>query len=308
MQLLPLRPLRSLVFLAFQLFITLLGVYAYHLVKLDYRAVKLERQGRKGDYPVNGLCGYRLFCIFIQPSIEKITSMETTKAIFKNACPYPGTQLMISHTVQKPERLAGMKRRILILLTAIFIYSVSPGQTIQRQDNETVEAFVKRLLPDTTTLAHPVIETNVWGTSAKALIVFYGYDDPNDPNTGFNKIFGHLYFPTGQNNYRDISFGPIEEDGGLPEIISVFFSNADKDSKKELIVLCKYDVRHYDVNGDYYATFIFDNPGDKKQLTYFEKLSQKFGGCDCSRRTGEGEIARYKNAKAINAGLKKMGF
>jgi hypothetical protein len=130
-------------------------------------------------------------------------------------------------------------RHTLIFIATIFTAFVSFGQTVKRQDNETVEAFIKRLMPDTTELAHQVIETNTWDTT-KAIIAFYGYDDTRDINTGFNKIFGHLYLPTGQNNYQDISFGPIEEDGGYPEIISVFFANADKDKPKELIVLCKY--------------------------------------------------------------------
>jgi hypothetical protein len=220
----------------------------------------------------------------------------------------PCTQLIIYPAVQKREHLTGMMRYLAIFLTAMAISAIASGQTIQRLNNETVDSFIKRLMPDSTELAHPVIETDVWGRSAKAIIVFYGYNDPKTGNIGYNKIFGHLYFPTGENIYRDISFGPIEEDGGFPEIMSVFFSNADKDSAKELIVLCKYDVRHYDVNGDYYTTFIFDNPGDKKQLTYFEKLSQKFSGCECGWRTGEREVAKYKAAKSINAGLKRMGY
>ena len=35
--------------------------------------------------------------------------------------------------------------------------------------------------------------------------------------------------PVEQNIYKDIKFGPITQDGGCPEIISVFFANADSD-------------------------------------------------------------------------------
>lgn len=199
-------------------------------------------------------------------------------------------------------------RHILIFITTIFAASVSFGQTVKRQDNETVEAFIKRLVPDTMEITHQVIETNTWDTTAKAIVAFYGYDDTSDINTGFNKIFGHLYLPVGQNNYRDISFGPIEEDGGYPEIISVFFANADKDKAKELIVLCKYEQRHYDYDGEFYETFIFDNPQQKNQLTYFEKLSEKFWGCECGCRNGKTETAKYKTAKDVKAKLKQLGF
>jgi hypothetical protein len=198
-------------------------------------------------------------------------------------------------------------RHIQIFIAAIFVTNACFGQT-QRQENETIETFIKRLVPDTTKLAHAIIETNSWDTSLKAIVAFYGYDDTSDINTGFNKIFGHIYLPLGKNTYRDISFGPIEEDGGYPEILSVFFSNADKDKSKELIVLCKYDQRHYDYGGEFYETFIFDNPGKKNQLTYLEDLSEKFWGCECEWSNGKTKVAKYKTAKDIKAGLKKMGF
>lgn len=193
-------------------------------------------------------------------------------------------------------------------MAIVFTAFVSFGQTVKRQDNESVKAFIKRLMPDTTELVHPIIETNTWDAASKALIAFYGYDDTNDINTGFNKISGHLYLPTGQNSYRDVSFGPIEEDGGYPEIISVFFSNADKDKAKELIVLCKYDQRHYDYSGAFYETYIFDNPNQQNELTYFSKLSEKFLGCECGWRTGKTEKAKYKTAKEVKAKLKQLGF
>ena len=199
-------------------------------------------------------------------------------------------------------------RHTLIFIATIFTAFVSFGQKVKRQDNEATEAFIKRLMPDTTELAHPIIETNTWDTTAKAVIAFFGYDETTDVNTGFNKIFGHLYLPTGQNNYRDISFGPIVEDGGYPEIISVFFANADKDKAKELIVLCKYDQRHYDYNGEFYETFIFDNPNQQNELTYFDKLSEMFWGCECSWRTGKTKTAKYKTARVVKAKLKLLGF
>lgn len=200
-----------------------------------------------------------------------------------------------------------MKKYIIIIIVTI-ITSVSFGQTIKRQANESVETFIKRLKPDTVELAHSIIETKIWNTSNKAIIAFYGYDDTSDLNIGFNKIFGHLYLPTGNNIYRDISFGPIEEDGGYPKIISVFFANADTDRPKELIVLCKYEQHHYDYGGQFYETFIFDNPSDKNKLLYFEKLSEKFWGCECSWRNGKIEVAKYKTAKNVKIRLKKMGY
>lgn len=201
-----------------------------------------------------------------------------------------------------------LMRHALIFIVTIFTTLTVVGQTLIRQYEETAEMFANRSKPDTTELAHPVIETSIWDTDGKAIIAFYGYDDPKDVNTGFNKVFGHVYMPVGQNIYRDISFGPIEEDGGYPKIISVFFANADNDNSKELIVLCKYDQRHYDYSGEFYETFIFDNPSAGNELPYFNKLSEKFFGCECGWRDGKVKTAKYKTAKAVKAGLVNMGY
>lgn len=134
------------------------------------------------------------------------------------------------------------------------------------------------------------------------------WDDFNDPNTGCNKIFGHIYLPIGQNKYRDIKFGPIGEDGGYPEVISVFFGNTDNDKFKELIVLCKYSQRHKDYEGDLYESYIYDNPSEKDTLRYFKELSESFWGCDCGYSDGRTEVAKYKTAQSIKIKLKEMGF
>jgi len=85
-----------------------------------------------------------------------------------------------------------MMRYTLIFAVTIFAMSVSNGQTIRRQETESTEAFIKRVMPDTTELAHPLIETRTWHATSKAIIAFYGYDDPRDMNSGYNLIFGQL--------------------------------------------------------------------------------------------------------------------
>lgn len=205
-----------------------------------------------------------------------------------------------------------MKRQtiyyIILAIGLVCTHSNLKAQTVKRQAGETTEAFVQRLAPATMELAHPVIETTTWDSTAKAIVAFYGYDDTADVNTGYNKIYGHLYLPAGNSNYRDISFGPIEEDGGYPEIISVFFANADKDAARELVVICQYMQRHYDYSGDAYETFIFDNPSGQSKLTEFNKLEEHFRGCDCEWRNGKTETAKFKTAKEIRAELKKLGY
>ena len=166
---------------------------------------------------------------------------------------------------------------------------------------------INRLKPDGYKLAHPALETTVWGNGQRTIIALYGHDDATYVMT-FNKIEGHLYREVAPGIYRDIAFGPIEEDGGYPEVLSVFFANADADASKELIVLCKYPQQHYDYEGNFYETFIFDNPSQKAQLIPLEKVSEKLYGCECNWRNGKTEVAQYKTAAAVKVGLKKMGF
>jgi hypothetical protein len=201
-----------------------------------------------------------------------------------------------------------MKKLPLYLATALLLPMGMLAQSITRSAGETTEQLVNRLMPRGAELAHPVLETNTWDSTSKTIIAFYGVNTPKD---GYNEysITGHLYVPTGANTYRDISFGPILPDGGDPEIISVFFANSDKDKAKELVVLCQYPQRHYDYSGDFYETYIYDNPGNGNQLVFFEKLSNQFFGCECGYRDGRADTsAKYKTAKDIKARLKALGF
>ena len=195
------------------------------------------------------------------------------------------------------------------IFLGIFCLSItlSQGQTIQRKRTETAGQFVARLKPRTLQLAHPVLEITAL-SGQKAIVALYGYDDSADANTGYNRIDGHLFLQKSPGQYRDIYFGPIAEDGGYPEVLSVFFANADSDAAKELIILCKYPQSHADYNGDFYETFIFDNPGPKTQLAYLKKTSEKFTGCECNWRNGKTEVAQYKITAAVKAGLKKKSF
>jgi hypothetical protein len=182
----------------------------------------------------------------------------------------------------------------------LFSFSYTFGQTIKRQEGETVKDFIIRLKPDSLELGPQIIETDIWDKKSKSIIAFYEFDN--------NEIQGHLFIPMGQNMYKETVFGPIEQNGGLPEIISVFFANADKDFEKELIVLCKLEQRHYDYSGQSYETYIFDNPNSKNQLLLNKKLSEKFWGCECSYRDQKSKKAKYKTANDIKIGLIKMGF
>jgi hypothetical protein len=208
-----------------------------------------------------------------------------------------------------------LKLSVIITSVTILFSSSSFGQTIIRHDNESVEMFAERLKPDSTGIAHKVIETNALDTTKKIIISFYGktiYEtiqmETYVDHSEYDIIIGFAYVPTNDSNYAKCLIDTIPPDGGNPEIISVFFANADKDKNKELIVLCKYGQRHYDYSGDIYETYIYKYSTSKNKFKYLDKLSKKFWGCECSSRDGGSETAKYQTAKDVRAKLKQLGF
>jgi hypothetical protein len=199
--------------------------------------------------------------------------------------------------------------RLLFAIILLFAVSVCHAQTVERLQGEGIEAFITRITPEQTELAHHLVSTRNWGNDSNTIIALYGYDDSTDRNVGYNKIYGHAYVPEGKNIYRDVTFGPIEEDGGYPVVLSVFFANTDKDAAKELVILCKYRVSNYDFGGELYKPFIFDDPADdESKLVYFGELSAGLFGMEGRWRDGKANKAKYKTAKEIKAKLKEMGY
>ncbi|ANH83129.1 hypothetical protein A8C56_21010 [Niabella ginsenosidivorans] len=209
-----------------------------------------------------------------------------------------------------------MNKTVIISFLAIIIFAqFSFAQTIKRQENESIEQFADRIRPDSSTLIeHQIFETKNFDPK-NAILAFYQKTITETYQTGtytdhdqYNIILGYLYLPSTENNYRRILIDTIPPDGGDPEILSVFYVNADKDTDKELAVLCKYEQRHYDYGGAFYETFIYDFDKKSNRFTYLEKLSDKLFGCECGFRDGRNETAKYKTAKDVREGLRKMGY
>lgn len=125
--------------------------------------------------------------------------------------------------------------RILPLLALFILFSSlsTYAQVIQRNPNESAEAFAKRIFK-TDELAHPVIETKEWDSTKKVIICFV--DFTTDAGDG---ILGYLLIPAGINSYKKTLIDTFWQGGGSldPKIESVLFANADKDKPRELIVM-----------------------------------------------------------------------
>lgn len=182
--------------------------------------------------------------------------------------------------------------------------SFSSVEEVKRLENETAEDFAKRNGLTQAELAHTVIETEAWGKQ-KAVLAFYN-DKANE------QVVGYVFLPKSPDTYEKVLIKNFEPEGDTPKIEAVFFANADKDKAQELIVLCSWEQHHYDVSGTLYGTYIFDDvrPGtNPAALSFLESVSNKVsGGCDCSYRDGTKGTKKFRTARQVRAGLKRLGF
>jgi hypothetical protein len=205
-----------------------------------------------------------------------------------------------------------MKLRLALFVLVFFLGTpLSRAQEVRRLENETLEDFAKRNGPPQAELTHKVIETEAWGKQ-KAVIAFYIVQIKLPDNTPATQVDGYLFLPKSTDTYEKILIKNFEEEGATPQIEAVFFANADKDKARELIVICSWLQRHYDVNGTLYGTFVFDDlrPGNNPtELSFLESVSERVSGdCECEWRDGRKKTSKYKTAASVKAGLKKLGF
>ena len=199
--------------------------------------------------------------------------------------------------------------KIKFLFLTVFILAVSSigfaqsNSEVKRLSNETAENFAKRNGKAGVELVHQVIETDAWN-GKKSIFAFYEGENSEE-------VDGYVFVPKSAGVYQKILIYNFEPEGGTPKIEAFFFANADKDKAKELVVICSWDVNHYDVNGTLYQTYVFDDiSSDKNQpkLKFLENVSKKVsGGCDCDG-DGANINRKYKTAAQVKAGLKKLGF
>jgi len=194
------------------------------------------------------------------------------------------------------------------LLWAVPIITVDSTKTTEEIIIEYANATSERGELTSTGLAHPPIETTVWGVP-KTVIGFYGPAVLLFPDSG-------RYVPV----IIDTSF---EAPGKYSRIVSVFFANADKDPAKELCVLYSGVLnQHGGTDGEMFFVNVYDDikkPYPAK-LTYLQNISEKLdGGCDCTEyEVKDGEVdfdkeissseAKFRDAAGVKATLKKLGY
>jgi hypothetical protein len=202
-------------------------------------------------------------------------------------------------------------RGAFFLLTFFLWTPFSYTQEVRRLENETLEDFAKRNGPPQAALTSKVIETEAWGKQ-KTIIAFYIVQIKVKDGSPATQVDGYLFMPKSTDTYERILIKSFGEEGDTPKVEAVFFANADKDKAKELIVICSWLQRHYDVNGTLYRTFVFDDlhlRNNPTELSSLESISERVSGdCDCEWRDGRKKTSKYKTAASVKVGLKKLGF
>lgn len=200
-----------------------------------------------------------------------------------------------------------MPFRILFLFF-VALYTSVQAAPVERALGEQASVLLTRIGAAKSSLAHPPIETRVWGAADPAVLGFYVTPKENDGEIN-HEIDGIVLEPLGGGKYDKIIIDHFGVEGGDPKIETVFFAAVGTNPTKRLFIIVSWPVQHANVNGTLYATYIYEPPekSGAKKLFYLESLSNKLsGGCDCVRTDEPSTKAVFKNAAAIRAALAKM--
>jgi hypothetical protein len=194
-----------------------------------------------------------------------------------------------------------------VILISFFSTTFCVGQTFDRQDKETALNFVKRIT-NLEEFPHPVIETKEWDTTRKVIIYFVPKTTDDVTN-----IIGYLLVPITSTGYKQVLIDTFYQEGADPKIETVFFANADKDKKREVVILVSWPQVHRGagIYGTLYGTYIYDNPNlsiSQDKLKFYKGLSDKLDGGFEGDREGKSVKAKYKSVASIRAALKKLGY
>ncbi len=205
-----------------------------------------------------------------------------------------------------------MKKQLLLTLLILSLIN-SFGQSLKRNIGESAEKFAERMLATKNSkITGKVIETK-WN-SESVIFAFVTVEEVKIFETEQyveTNVEGYIFIPISKNLYRKVLIDSFEEEGAIAEIESVFFSNADKDEQKELVILCKWNQdRHaYPISGNLFQVYFYD---DLKKTTEVlskinleNKFPLEFDGIDDA---GKKSNAKYTDAAKIKQKLKQLGF
>lgn len=175
-----------------------------------------------------------------------------------------------------------------------------------RVPGESAESYVERVKPDGFELAYGIFETDVWDKKAKSIVAFFAKPATED---AAGEVQGYVYMKQYDvDYYRDISIGPFDSERDPVEILDVFFADVDKDPEKEMAIIQRQFVMHYDFTGYICDVRFFDNPDIYyDSLAEIDKFGQSFVSFEGSSQEGMSYEPEYTTKASVLAKLKKLG-
>lgn len=185
---------------------------------------------------------------------------------------------------------------IILLLSVINVYSQSNSKLISIAKNNIPEGL---LFSDE--FNEHTISISDWGD-----IVSTGFYKTTESEEA-GDVLGYLITP----NNKHILIDTFEVEGGQAHIAAIFLANADKDKERELIILIKWNIRHYQIDGTLFETRVYDNiyiHNMPQKLTYLKSISKKLSGGFDGWNEGKETVSKYKTASSIKQRLKQLGY
>ncbi len=209
-----------------------------------------------------------------------------------------------------------MRKLLYLFLFSALSLSVS-AQNYQRQEGESAEDFVKRIVEDDfeerkvnqeVHFIHPVIETNWNNKDKKVIIAFWHEHELQGKNSRVTYTIGRMYVPVDNvGTYSEIHIDRVSENPMEAEIQTVFFDDADGDGKRELVVLYSWNYKHYQMAGTFYGAYVYDAIDYNKLPTELTIIDYLDGGIDGNNDANEIMTPRFTTAAGVKTYLDEKG-
>ncbi|SAL80531.1 hypothetical protein AWB71_06142 [Caballeronia peredens] len=175
-----------------------------------------------------------------------------------------------------------------------------------------VQAVVNARIDVGHKLQLPVIDA---GPALEGVYIYFLTNTSDEP--GYTKdnrpymLDAYLLFSDANHHWHNVFFDRYSKDDGIPEVATVFFANADHNPKdKEVVILVRTPLNHYDYGGEYFDGYIYKLTGSALKGAVFAGFQSDASApfmdqCECDFRGGRSLRAKYKDVDSIRKYLAK---
>jgi hypothetical protein len=160
-----------------------------------------------------------------------------------------------------------MKTIVFLSLWLFSLQAAAQEAAYSRAHGESLGQFAARIIPRGKKLVHPVTEGD-FGPAKGALLVLFADDE-------FRPFTGWVLVPEA-GGYRRVVLPQPESMWNYTEVQAVFFANADRDSARELLILCEHMTGIGPTGArPFHYTWVYNWNG--RAFVYLDKVSARIG-------------------------------